>query len=64
MPIITWECSECKKQQTGGMQPPLGWLEISFWNGERFIRFSFDSYACAGKWCEGRYEEPKGADSE
>jgi len=56
MPIITWICEECRREQQGAMRPPEGWCEISFWNGERFIRFSFCSYRCAGQWCGNRYE--------
>ena len=60
MPIITWICAECDKKLEGTMHPPEGWLEISFWNGVRFVRHSFCSYQCAGNWSLKRYEaQPK-----
>jgi len=40
MPEVTWRCEECQKRQEGGLRPPRGWVELSFWDGERFIRYS------------------------
>ena len=59
MPEIVWVCEECGLRKQGGLRPPMGWCELSYWNGERFVRFAFCSYACCGKWCGKRYEEPK-----
>ena len=61
MPIITWVCETCGERKEAGMRPPVNWCEISFWHGskERFVRYSFCSYSCAGKWCQGRYDEPR-----
>ena len=61
MPIITWVCEECQKKLEGGLRPPEGWNELSFWNGERFIRYSFCSYKCASLWAGNRYDKPKEA---
>lgn len=61
MPIITWVCEQCERKQEGGMRPPQGWNELSYWNAPKgmFIRHSFCSYRCAGQWCQGRYDEPR-----
>lgn len=58
MPIITWICEECQRKLEGTLHPPQGWLEISFWNGARFIRHAFCSYKCASLWAGKRYDEP------
>ena len=57
MPRLIWECEECQRTQEGGLRPPEGWCGISFWNGQRFVRFSFCSYQCAGAWCLKRYDK-------
>ena len=64
MPIITWVCENCNKRLEGGLRPPRGWVEVSFWDGQRqkFHRYSFCSYACASAWAGKRYDEqPKEA---
>jgi len=58
--IVIWRCSECGATKEGGMRPPEGWLEISFWNGVRFIRYAFCSYSCTSIWSGKRYDaQPK-----
>ena len=60
MPIVLWKCNECGNERQAGLKPPEGWLEISFWNGYKFIRHSFCSYRCATSWCGKRYDlQPK-----
>lgn len=61
MPIITWVCEGCGARKEAGLRPPLGWCELSFWNGERFIRYSFCSYKCASLWAGKRYDKSKEA---
>lgn len=58
MPEITWICEECVRRKQGGLRPPKGWLEVSYWDGLRnkFHRHSFCSYSCAAAWCSQRYE--------
>ena len=56
MPIITWVCEECGRQKQAGLRPPEGWNEVSFWNGAKFVRFSFCSYSCASIWAGKRYD--------
>jgi hypothetical protein len=62
MPIITWVCEECRKQRQGGLRPPKGWCEVSFWNekSQKFHRFSFCSYSCCSIWTGKRYETVEG----
>ena len=57
MPTIIWKCEKCERQLEGGMHPPENWVEISFWNSVRFVRFSFCTYKCAGEWCLKRYDK-------
>jgi len=61
MPTVFWKCENCQKTKEGGLRPPKGWVEVSFWDGLRnkFHRFSLCSYKCAGKWCQNRYDEPQ-----
>jgi len=56
MPVITWICESCGKERNGGLRPPEGWNELSFWNGVRFVRFSFCSYACTAALAANRHE--------
>ena len=58
MPEVNWKCECCGKMQQGGFRPPVGWVELSYWDGGRskFHRFSFCSYACSSIWAGKRYE--------
>ncbi len=56
----SWKCDNCGTQQTGGVKPPEGWVETSFWNSQRFIRNVFCSYSCLSNWSSRRYDlQPK-----
>lgn len=60
MPTMIWSCEQCGKKTEAGSKIPVGWCEVTIFNGVRFIRHPFCSYACAAKWCSNRYEvEPQ-----
>jgi hypothetical protein len=59
---VLWRCENCSQTKEAGLKPPVGWVELSYWDGGRnkFHRFSFCSYQCASIWAGKRYDEPTG----
>lgn len=52
-----WKCDNCGLVKEFSNKPPLGWSELSFFNGKYFVRHAFCCYACLAEWASKRYDK-------